>query len=225
MEHHELKNYGEVYTGSASIEIQLKLFTSFPKELGILGTPKFLAKFPGKDREWKGRQFKVVEERGITSSEFVEGMQYTISLYTALLDIFNKNEADKHFSKITEKAGIMIWEHFLPTAEDFLRCPSPWEAFRKYFLEFHQAFDRANLVRFEVIQDTDSEFHIHCSDCAWDAVVREAGYPEALCIASAADDIVYSRLAQGIGVQWRREARLCCGNAFCDFHFYRHQAP
>jgi hypothetical protein len=41
---HELQNYGKIFTGKLSARVLMALFTAVPKELGFIGTPKFLTK-------------------------------------------------------------------------------------------------------------------------------------------------------------------------------------
>jgi hypothetical protein len=106
---------------------------SIPKELGFIGTPKFVAGLQGKDRYWKKRKFKAAIERGITHREFIEGNQYSLAFYTAMIQACGREKTMKAYPKLAHKLGVMMWEDFMPASEDFQRCPDPWEALRQYF--------------------------------------------------------------------------------------------
>ena len=224
MEFQNLKNFGKLYTGRASPRVILSLFTSAPKELGFLGTPKFLAKFQSKDRHWKRFRFEALEKRAVTSQDVIEGMQTNLAFYTALMAVQGKDKAMPTFSKLAEKLGIMIYEDFLPDPKDFLRCPDPWKAVRGYFSEFFQATARESVSRLQIVKDTDQEFQVHFTDCAWHATACEAGYPELMPLTARCDVVVMPRLMRDIGGDFKRESWLCRGEPVCDWHFFRHGA-
>ena len=155
MEYHELQNYGKIYTGKLSAKVMMAVFTSVPKELGFIGTPKFLTKMQGKERYWKGRLAKIAEPRGITNSEFVEGNEWNLGFFSALVATLGEERALEAYSKLVEKLAVIQYEDFYPTAKNFQACRDPWEALRGYFLEFLRTNDKENTMRFEVVKDSD----------------------------------------------------------------------
>lgn len=225
MEYQELKNFGELYTGKASPRVIMKALAAVPAELGFIGTPKFLTQFQGKDRYWKKKRFKALEERQVGNREVVEGMQINLAFFTAVVAACGEEKGPMAFSKLAEKMGVLIYEEFMPSAVDFTNCPDPWEAARHYFREFFRVQGEAGIARFEVTRDTDSEFHIQFSDCAWYAVACEAGYPGLMAITAQPDVVFLPRLMRGIGGDFKRECWLCRGEGVCDWHFYRHRIP
>jgi len=225
MEYQDLKNFGELYTGKASPHVVMKALASIPAELGFIGTPKFLARFHGKDRYWKKRHFKALEERGVENQEIVEGMQINLAFFTSVVAACGEKKGPPAFSKLAEKMGVLIYEEFMPTAEDFLSYPEPWEAVRQYFREFFRLMGEAGVARYEIVSDTDSELHIQFSDCAWHAVACEAGYPSLMSITAQSDVVFLPQLMRGIGGDFKRECWLCRGEGACDWHFYRHKVP
>ena len=221
MEYHELKNFGQLFNGKASARVMMASFTAVPKELGFIGTPKFLTKLQGKETHWKKYRFKTVKEYGITDQDFLGGVRYSLAFYTALLAGCGREKTERSYPNLAEKLSLMMNEEFFPAPEDFLKCPDPWEALREYFLAFFGAWDREGICRFQVVKNTDSEFHVQLGHCAFDAMHREAGCPEAMAMASQADETFFPRLARGIGAEFRRDGWLCRGDSVCDWQFLR----
>jgi hypothetical protein len=221
MEYQELKNYGKLYTGKTSPKVLLKLLATVPKELGFIGTPKFLTKLQGKEGRWKKAKFTVVEERGITHEEFLQGIRYGIAFYSALVATCGKEKALDHYTKLTNKLGIMMYEEFMPSAEDFLACPEPWDAFKRYYVELFRTFEREGIMDLEVLQDSDTDLHMQVNYCAFEAMWRESGHSEAGPANTGPELIFYPRLVEGIGGCFQRESCLCLGDATCDWHFLR----
>ena len=224
MEYRELKNFGEVFPVKPSARVMMAAFALIPRELGFIGTPKFAAKLQSKDRYWKKKRFKTADEKGLIHQEFTEGIRFAIAFYTALIATCGKENAAEVYWKLTEKRGAMIYEEFFPSSEDFLRCLDPWEAIRLYFLEFFQAYRGIGAMQYEVVQNTESDLQIHVSDCAWDFMSQEAGYPEIASINGQCDLIFLPRLMEGIGGDFKRESWLCKGDATCDWHFCRYKS-
>ena len=226
MEYKDLKNFGQLYMAKPSARVLMASFTSIPKELGFIGTPKFLAKLQSKERHWKRKRFKAAEERGLTHKEFIEGVRYSLAFYTAMIASCGKEKTLQVYPKLSQKIGVMMWEDFLSAAEDFLRFQDPWEAFREYFFEFYRTWERERVWRFKVVRDTATDFQIHVTDCAWPEMHSEGGCPEATASSSQAEVLYFPRLAQGIGGDFKQEdGCLCLGDAICDWHFYRQKVP
>jgi hypothetical protein len=221
MDYQNLRNYGKLYTAKASPRVMMSSFASIPRELGFLGTPKFVAKLQGKERQWKKKDFKSGEERGFTHAEFLDAIKYSVGFYTALIATVGKEKTLEVYPKLNDKLGTMMYEEFLPSSEDFHRCRDPWEAFRLYFLEFLRVYERDKGMRLEILQNTEDELHIHVTDCVWEFIFREAGYPELASFGGHTELLAITSLAQAVGGDLKREACLCKGDAFCDWHFYR----
>ena len=123
-------------------------FTSVPAELGILGTPKFLAKLASKDRYWKKRKFKAPEERGVANPDVLEGIQSNVlAFYTALIATCGEEEALEIYARGSEKMGLMMYEEFFPSAKDFSGCEDTWGAFARYLLEFLRTWEREGVAQ------------------------------------------------------------------------------
>jgi hypothetical protein len=221
MHHHELRNYGNIFTGKLSARVVMAIFTSVPKELGFIGTPKFLTKMQGKERQWKGKLAKIGKPRGITHKEFFEAHEHSLAFYTALEAARGEEKALEAYSKLHDKIGVLGYEEFFPSAEDFRSCYDHWQAVREYFLEFLQAYVRENIVRFEVLQSPDDEFHAHLSECAIQDMYGEVGYRHAAFISCDALRIFIADLCRDLGGDFKRECHICKGDAECDWHFYR----
>ena len=224
MEYHELQNYGKIYTGKLSAKVMMAVFTSVPKELGFIGTPKFLTKMQGKERYWKGRLAKIAEPRGITNSEFVEGNEWNLGFFSALVATLGEERALEAYSKLVEKLAVIQYEDFYPTAKNFQACRDPWEALRGYFLEFLRTNDKENTMRFEVVKDSDKEFHLEVTYCAVQALYEEAGQPKIASRVCEANRTFLAKVSNALGGAFKRERRLCVGDSVCDWHFLRHEA-
>jgi hypothetical protein len=221
VEYSELKHFGELYYPKNSPKIWTTFLTTMPKELGVLGTPKFMTKMGSQDRYWKEDfHFKTVEERGIAHQEFLDGARFSIACYTTLLAVTDKQKAMEIYPTLADKMWVLQWEEFLPSAKEFRRFPDPWEAFREYFHEFFRAHQREGVKRYNIIENTDTEFHVQLTDCAWDAMFREAGHPEPQCMHGQAEGTCLARLSAKMGFHFKRESSLCCGDTTCDWHFY-----
>jgi len=227
MEYQELKNFGQLYTPKASARVLMASFTNIPKELGFLGTPKFVAKLGSKNRYWNRRRLKTAEERGVTHAEFMEGIRYSLAFYTAIVATCGAQKTREVYPKLAQRLSLMMWEDYLPPTEDFLRFESPWEALREYVLEYYRTNEREGVWRYEVIRDTDSEFQVHVTDCAWAAMHEEGGCLDGFATSSSySEGIVFSRLAQAIGGDFKQEdGCLCHRDPICDWHFFRHKVP
>ena len=92
MEYQDLKNYGTLYTAKASPKVMMSSLAAIPKELGFLGTPKFVAKLQSKERQWKKKSFKSAQERGFTHAEFLDAIKYSLGFYTALIATVGKEK-------------------------------------------------------------------------------------------------------------------------------------
>ena len=218
---HELQNYGKIFTGKLSPKVLMALFTAIPKELGFIGTPKFLTKIQGKERHWKGRLAEIGEPRGITHEEFFEGFEYVLASYTAIVATCGDNKGDDAYTKLTAKIAGPSYAEFFPSAKDFRKCPDHWEAVREYFLEFLRAYDRENIMRFKVVQSTDGEFHARLSECIIQDMFGEVGYRHVAFISCDALRIFIADLCRDLGGDFKRECHICKGDAECDWHFYR----
>ena len=223
MEYQELKNFGQLYTPKPSARVLMALLTNLPKELGFLGTPKFLATLAAKERSWKNKRFKTAEERGLAHKEFVDGIRYSLAFYSAMVVSCGKKRASQIYPKFTERTSVMMWEDFIPRPKDFLRFDAPWEALREYMFEFYRTNERECVWRFRIMSDTESDFQIHVTDCAWRSMFDEYGCLEALVAGSSSEVIFFPRLAQGLGGNFKQEdGCLCRGDPICDWHFFRH---
>jgi hypothetical protein len=181
MECEQLKNYGQLLTAKPSAKVLMASITSVPAELGILGTPKFLAKLASKGRYWKKRKFKAPEERGIANPDVLEGIQSNVlAFYTALIATCGEEKAPEIYAKGSERMGLMMYEEFFPSAKDFSRCEDTWGAFAQYLLEFLRTWEREGVARFDVIHNTNGELQVRLTDCALNAIYQEAGFPELL---------------------------------------------
>jgi hypothetical protein len=217
----ELKNYGKSLTGKASAKVMMALFTAVPSELGIIGTPKFIAKLQRKEKYWRDYPFKTIEEKGIKNEEIIGGIRYSVAFYTSLVDSVGREKTLKAYPKLGEKMGFMMNEEFFPSAKDFRKCPDPFEALRLYLLELFRVWESEGVCQYEVLANTDTEFHAHLSYCAFDAMHHEAGCREAMEMASRGDAKFLPRLAKGLGCEFLRENQLCAGDPVCDWHFRR----
>jgi hypothetical protein len=223
VEYRELKNFGNLYTGKASSRVMMSAVTSVPAGLVFIGTPKFLAQLQAKDRHWRKAQFKALQKRGVTNQEVADAMRTNLAFYTALVAAQGREKAAQMYPKVTEKLGLMIYEDFAPKPEDFLRCPDVWRAVKGYFREFFQVTDREGVGHMEVMLDTDQEFQVRYTDCAWHAVACEVGYPEIMPFVAQADVLFLPRLMRALGGDFKRACWLCKGEGECDWHFYRHR--
>jgi hypothetical protein len=224
MECHELQNYGKIFDktlGKLSPRVLMAIFTSVPKELGFIGTPKFFTRMQGKERQWKGKLAKIGKPRGITHKEFFEGHEHSLAFYTALEAACGEEKALEAYSKLSEKIAVLGYEEFFPSAEDFRSCYDHWQAVREYFLEFLQAYVRENIMRFEVLQSTDAEFHARLSECAIQDMCGEVGYRHLTPIMCEANRVFLTKLCGELGGDFKREYRICTGDPVCDWHFYR----
>ena len=219
----DLKNYGQLNVGKASPRVMMSALSSLPSGLGFIGTPKFIAKLQGKDRHWKKHRFQAVADRGITCQEWIEGISYSIAFYTALVATIGKKKTLEFYPKLASKTGILMDEDFFPSAQDFLRCSDPWGAVKDYFHEYFAVNEREGIMRFEVVENNDSDFQFHVTDCAWHALYHEAGSVEGLSISARTDNEFFPCLAQGIGYDFKRASGICDGDTICDWHFYRHK--
>ena len=221
MDYQQLKHFGEIYTGKVSPGIMMSLFTSLPKELGFIGTPKFMLKMQNREAYWKKQSLTSVTERNITNTELLDSVKYSLAFYNALEAVCGKKKALDAYLKLTTPLGVRMDEEFFPTAQDFLRCPDPWEAFKRYMFEFFSVSMREGVFRFEVLDDTDTDLHFHVTDCAWYAIWKEAGHPEVMGASSAVEMLFYPALCGAMGCSIKRdEGWICRGDSVCDWHFY-----
>jgi hypothetical protein len=79
-------------------------------------------------------------------------------------------------------------------------------------------------MRFEILQDTDTNFQVSITDCPWDFIWREAGHPELARIHGEDMLEFFSDLMRELGGDFKRGSWLCKGDAACDWHFLRHKA-
>ena len=223
MEYQDLKNYGQLYTGKMSAGVLMHAITSVPSELGFIGSTKFLTQLQAKERHWRRVEFKALVERGVTDPDVVAAMRANLAFYTALVASRGREKAAAIYPRIAERLGPMIYEEFLPSAEDFLGCSDVWGAIRGYFREFFRVVEREGVGRIKAVLDTDSEFRVRYDDCVWHAVACEAGYRELMPITARADVIHLPRLMRAVGGDFRRDCWLCDGDCVCDWRFLRHQ--
>lgn len=220
MECEQLKNYGQLLTAKPSAKVLMASITSVPAELGILGTPKFLAKLATKDRYWKKRKFKAPEERGIANPDVLEGIQSNVlAFYTALIATCGEEKALEIYAKGSERMGLMMYEEFFPSAKDFSGCEDTWGAFAQYLLEFLRTWEREGVARFDVLHNTDGELQVRLTDCTLNAIYQEAGFPKVAAVSCQANYCFFTRLANALGGNFKRESWICHGDATCDWHF------
>jgi hypothetical protein len=229
MEYTKLRSYGQINIAKPSARVMMACVTTVPKELGFIGTPKFLKRLATKERHWGKKRFKSAEERGVVHAEFIQGVKFVLAFYSALIATCGREKAKDIYPRLTEKMGVMMWEEFLPTAEDFKACPDTGEAVREVWAGYVRADERENMMRVEVVQDTATDFQVTVTDCPWDFMLREGGYPELSPMNAESDCIVLPRLMSELGGDFKREACLCAGDPTCDWHFLRynssHQPP
>ena len=223
MDYRDLKNFGVLHTCKPSARVQMSAMGWLTKELGVLKSPGFFTKMLGEGRRWEAHEFRAAEERKITDREFFEGVRSAIAAHRSLLEVYGAERGAEVYRRFAEKQGVMLWEDFIPTAQDFLDCDDPWEALRQYFLEYFRVNEREGIFRYEVVQDDDSELHIRLVDCAWFAMYGEAGCAELPGVSAQADVIFLSRLLRKMGGDFKRPCWICRGDSTCDWRFLRHR--
>lgn len=221
MEYHELKNYGKFFSGKAPPQEVMKTIARVPVHLGILGTPKFMANMRRKDRHWNRKRFASIEERGIRNQEFIEVVRDSLGFSTALSATCGKEKAAYIHQRVSLELGHSMWKRHWPKYKDFLNCSDPWQALGQYVRGFVEAWERESVVEFEVLMDTDGEFHLHLTDCAFAAAYHEAGHPEVGSLGGQVESDFLARMAKRLGGEFRRESCLCHGDATCDWHLLR----
>ena len=213
----ELRNWGKCWTGKASPKVLMGTFSWLPIEIG-LRMPKFLIKFPTEDRKWKKRKFNTPA----TYPEFLEGIRYTLAFYGALEKSCGKNRALVIWDKLMKRAGVEIYEEFLPEAKDFAKCGDPWQTTLVYLRDSFFAMQRdEKVIEYEVVKDTPDELQFHVSRCAWHDIPCEAGWDYLPPINGQVDLEFLPRFAESVGGSFKRDSWLCKGDKVCDFHFYR----
>jgi L-2-amino-thiazoline-4-carboxylic acid hydrolase len=217
----QLRNYGKLVTAKPSTKVVLSSLTLLPGEVGILGTPKFLLNLQKKERYYKRRKFRSAAERGITYSDFIDGIRSSLAFVSALVDTCGREKAMEVYRKFVEKISVLMYAEFCPTVDDFLKFPSPWEAFIQYFREFMRAQEREGVARFEVVCDTPDEYRAILSDCGFYAMYEDGGYPEVGSLGGECDVLFIPTLARPLGGDFTRETWLCRGDTTCDWHFHR----
>ena len=130
-----------------------------------------------------------------------------------------EEKALEAYPKFANKMGMLVLADHFPTSEDFLKCAGPWEAVKEYFSEFFRAYERESGMRFEILQDTDTDLQVSVSDCPWDFIWREAGHPELARIHGEDMLEFLSGLMTDLGGDLRKESWLCKGDSRCDWHF------
>jgi hypothetical protein len=133
MEYQQLDNYGKIFTGKMSPKVLMAALTSVPKELGFIRTPKFLTKIQGKEKHWEGRLAEIAEPRGVSHPEYIEGGEYSLAFFSALVAARGEEKALDAYEKLLDRVAVMSFEEFFPSAKDFRRCPNDWEALQGYF--------------------------------------------------------------------------------------------
>jgi hypothetical protein len=224
MEYHELKNYGNLFSGKAPPQEVMKTVAKVPAHLGILGTPKFMANMQRQERHWKRKQFTSIEERGIQNQEFIDVIRNSLGFSTALSATCGKQKSADIHQRISLDLGYSMWKRHWPKDKDFLNCSDPWNALEQYVLGFVEAWERASIAEVEVLTDTDGEFRLHLTDCAFAAAYREAGHPEVGALGEQVESRFLGRLTKKLGGEFRRESCLCHGDATCDWHLLRNRA-
>jgi hypothetical protein len=225
MEYRQLKNFGQLYTPKASARIWMTTFGTLPKELGFVGTPRFLASLQSKLRYWKRKRFKAVEGRGIKHKDFIDGIRESLAFYTALVATCGVEKSRRVYPGLAQKVSVMMWEEFIPAAGDFLRFDNPWEALRQYMLEFYRTNAREGIWKYRVLRETETDFHVHVTDCAWAAMHDEGGCLDAFAHGSYSEVLFFPGLAQAIGGDFKQyDGCLCRRDPICDWHFCRNAA-
>ena len=225
MDYTLLRNFGELFTPRTSMAALIAAYMAVPRDLEFVGTPQFTAILRSKDEYWRKKEFETAAQRGFTRRDFIDPMRYSLAFYDALLEACGEEKTTEIYPKFAQSIGVMIFEEFMPAAEDFLHCPDPWVAIRQYFGEFFQAYERAGGMRHNIVQDTDSEFRVHVTDCPWEFICREAGYPDLPPITGQAECTFLTQLMSELGGDFKRESWLCRGDPTCDWHFWRPKDP
>ena len=223
MEVHELKNFGCVFNPKPSGMMEMKVGTMVLGEIGPTNVPKFLAKAPFNSRRWKRKKFAAAKERGITDRQYLDGIREVIGNYVLTIDVLGKEKGIDTYTRWGPKTAEMMMEEHYPSSDDLLSCSNPTKALKEYILEFFVAGNRIGGVRYDVVADTDDEFRIAVTDCAFYAITLEAGHPEIYSIGCQGHDVFFSKLVEPLGWEWSREGALCRGHHFCDYHFRRIQ--
>ena len=221
MKYEQLKNFGELHTCKASARVQMSAIKWLSSELGMIKFSRFLAKMLTEERHLDTRHFRAAKERGITNDDFFEGTKTAIATYDSLLQVCGTERGAEIYNRFSKKQGVLLWEDFIPAAEDFLRFSDPWEGLRQYFLEYFRVNEREGLFRLEVVRDSESELYIKVTDCAWFSTYSEAGHPEAASVSAESDVIFLQQLLGEMGGDFKRDSWLCRGDVHCDWHFYR----
>jgi hypothetical protein len=217
----QLKNFGKPYTPKISSSVVMTVFASLPKDLGFIGTPKFIAKLNSNWGHWHPRRFKAVQERNITCEEFLEGMRYSLTFYSTMLDARGQEKVSKVYPKFVDKLGVAMFKDFMPTAKDFRKCPDPWDAVRSYFLGLFEAWDRENLMHISLVEASENVLWFRGKDCAICAVYREGGYPEMSWLSCHPNLLFLRRFMRGLGGDFTLQCGVNGCEGYCDWHFYR----
>ncbi len=199
-------------------------FKTIMKQINFLQKIQVLIWF---DKE-KKRSAKIdlsdLRSRGMTNEAFLKQQLEYISLFSALVKVFDKERALKIMYSVMDVTVEALLTS-LPDKDDVKQFGDPIAFFSKYLAVFPEASKKAGCHDITISEDSKNCVQFDINWCVWLELAERMNIPEACIPNCYADDLVYPEYFESLGIKYIRTGTLAQGAKCCDFRFEREIHP
>lgn len=172
-------------------------------------------------RQAAGLDLSDLRANGLKNEKFVTQQLEYLALFAALARVLDGPRAVKIMDDVMVETAPEALLLCLPDAKDMAAFPDPLAAWKAFSRPAPAASCAANCNRMEIVEDTDDAFQFDITWCVWLELAQRMGLPEACLPNCTADELVFPKYFDALGIAYKRSGTLAEGKKKCDFRFER----
>ena len=196
---------------------------SIIKALGLIGFIRFIKEYKRQVNTATKRDWSRLKTKGISQAN-LNLIIKKIVMSKVLADKLGLEEAFRLRNRLSDKIAYDVLEEVFAPAKVFMACGKGdfLKAFKEYYSALCRAMDRAGLESGEIVKDTEDEFQLNITYCAWCEVAKTLGNAYLCYYATCyGDEVFFPKLCEDTGFEFTRTGTLTTGNSACDMKFSR----
>jgi len=160
--------------------------------------------------------------RGMSDDAFLSQQLEYLAMFATLVELFGKERSVAIMKEVMDEAAYEPLMMCLPDPEHVRQLEyTPLAIFRDYIEAMAEASVMANCNEMRVIdlEGDEGAFELNVTWCIWLELAQRMGIPEGCQPNCYADDLVFPKYFDALGMRYGRTQTLACGGSCCDFRF------
>ena len=191
------------------------------KRLGILNMLRLLLAVRRERARIAGIDLSPVRSKGLEDEYFISYYIQQTAVFSAMSRLVGKEGALAVHEEVAELVTPAIMSVAFPTIDQIRELDDPSDFFKEYIVSMLEADKGVGLHDFRVIEDSEEAFAFDITYCAFAAIPRQLGFPEACIPNCYSDEVFFPDFLRPLGFRFVRTGTIACGNDRCDFRFER----